>query len=125
MEKKLYSEITTSTAWSVSIDIASKWQRRYWRIIVFTGSEGEIIEHLRYGLKLHKRDTDSFSQIHVNGHVQVIEQISAHPGKISHHGYLQIELLFHSKSKKFDGDILIYHLMLLQFVGRSYTGNQK
>lgn len=109
----------------MSIDIASKWQRRYWRVIVFTGSEGKIIEHLGYGLKFHKRDTDSFSQIHINGHVQVIEQILAHPGKISHHRYLQIEFIILLEIQKFNGDILIYHLMFLQFVGRSYAGNQK
>lgn len=123
MKKNIYGEITTSTAWRVFIDVASKWQRRYCRVIAFTGSEGEIIEHLGYSLQLHKRDTDSFPQIHVNGHVQMIEQIPAYLRKISHHGYLQIEFVVLVKIETLDSDILIYHLMLLQFAGRPYAWN--
>lgn len=46
---------------------------------VFTGSEGEIIEHLGHGLQFHERDADPLPQVHVNRHVQVIEEIPAHP----------------------------------------------
>lgn len=68
---------------------ANKWSRRYRRAIPFTGSEGEVIEHLGRSLQFHERDADALPQIHVNGHVQMIEQVPAYPRQISHHGYLQ------------------------------------
>jgi len=42
-------------------------------LFYITGSESEIIEHLRHSLQFHECDADALSQIHVNGHVQMIE----------------------------------------------------